>query len=316
MAAISYLEIDKFNYSIIKANFLGNIIFLDDDNLQNKYISYILDIIEKEFKKMPEKHIPLAIKEIIQIYRDFSGDILLDYINKSMGVKSNIDDASSNVKIEEKKKDQIHHFIRRMNVISENIKRMSNDIEKLHQNEQDAKTQQQQQSETSDVPSLLSEYKKIKIHRDWHYNIVTKEKHFLQLITYKRLIFLIQVNVYARSKGLYMKEQGYSIDHMGILKDIRDILVFAAPILWPEILTDLQNVDIEKGKIFPFPTNYCRKLIIELFKSKISMSLDNILNIQEFDDDVVTKIPLDSFLKISRVWLMAIINQTDPRIKY
>lgn len=322
-SAVPYADIDNFNYEIFRDNFLGNVIFLGHRDIQNRFIAYIIDIVEKNFKMMPEKHIPLAIKEIIEIYKDPTGEVLLDYIKKSMGVKSTVDEASINVAEENKRKTQTSDFIKKINTIGDNLRKMDKSIESIKDSEIPFKSKKRSLSESSgsadqsNQPSLMSEYEKIKIQRNWHYFLIKEEKHFMQLLTYKRLILLIQINVYARSKGLYMKEQGYNIDHMMILKDIRDILIFSAPILWPEILEALKNTDSENGKVFPFPTDYVRSIIARsFFKEKVSIYLDSILNIQEFDDDIVTKIPLDKFVNVCRVWLMAIINKTDPRIKY
>jgi len=77
----------------------------------------------------------------------------------------------------------------------------------------------------------------------------------------------------------------------------------------------IQNTNTSLGVVFHFPSEKIRSLIISLYKTRISLFLDRIINIQEFNDDIISRIPLDSFLKTCRIWLMNIIN-VDPRIIY
>jgi len=310
----SYHDIDVFNQKIITDNFLGNVIFGRDVKLQNSFISMFLDHIERSFNELSSKFIPIAVKETISMYRDHSGLQLKEYIMQSLGKSKSIDETLRSEYLEKRRQEEINLMLKASKAMCQKIPNtpISSDCESSSKK----KNIDLNLSETAKSDgTLMSEYQKIKLQRDWHYHIITKEHHLSQLTFYKRLILFIQINVFARSKGLFLHEQGASIDHMCILKDIRDILIFSAPILWPECLEMIQNTNTSLGVVFHFPSEKIRSLIISLYKTRISLFLDRIINIQEFNDDIISRIPLDSFLKTCRIWLMNIIN-VDPRIIY
>ena len=305
MAAVSYKDIDNFNEKIINGNFLSQMIFSNDAELQNKIIAIMIQEIKLEFKKISPKHTLIAITETLEMFDDSTGETLKKYLKQSFGENTDVDHVISLDEKEQFRKEQILRFLKCFEVISEQWP----DPPPF---DSEAKTKNVVLSES---PSLHSEYEKLKIHRNYIFEVVMKScKDLEQLVTYKRLILFLQINVFARSKGLFLREQGASIDHMSILKDIRDILFFSAPILWPNILNSFWNNDPSHGYVFRYPSEYLKKLSLALYETRFRDLLDEILNVQYFDEGIVSKIPLDGFLKSCRYWTMRIV-QMDPAIK-
>ena len=306
MAAKSYKDIDRFNDEIIQRNFLSKMLFSADVAFQNNVIAMMIAEIKHEFKKLSPKHTLIAITETLQMFDDPTGEVLKENLRQSFGEHADVDRIISLEEKENLRKEQMIRLLKCFEVIAEQWPAPP---------EYKEGPEKKKTVVLGESSNLHSEYEKLKIQRNYFYQVVmTKHKDLEQLITYKRLILFLQINVYARSKGLFLREQGGIINHMAILKDIRDILFFSAPILWKNILDSFKNTDPSRGHVFPFPSNYLRNLTLGLYEGLFCHLLDSILNIQSFDDDLLTKIPLDGFLKSCRYYAMKFV-QMDPKIK-
>ena len=261
--------------------------------------------IKLEFKKLSPKHTLIAITETLEIFDDPTGEVLNKCLKQSFGENNDVDRIISQEEKEKLKREQMMRLLKCFDVISEQWPAPPEYV---------AQTKQKNVV-LGEAPSLHSEYEKLKIQRNYFFEVVMKNhKDLQQLTTYKRLILFLQINVFATSKALFLREKGAPINHMAILKNIRDILFFSAPILWPNILRSFWNSDPSLGEVFPFPSDYMKELSLILYETRFCDFLDEILNVQYFDEEIVTKIPLDGFLKACWTYTMQIV-QRGPKIK-
>lgn len=319
-----FTSIDDFNLQLIERNWLGKMLFGQNQSYRIKILTFIINIIEKNINEIPKGNVLIPVHEILKIIKDFSGKTLLNYLNESFrDASSELNEQKKSMRDDflnqkEKKTDDI--IQRCQSIILEKNKMPTYSPSSSTNHDNQVQDDSQFDLSNQDI-NEISEGKKIKYARDYVNELLKSNIYFDQIITYKRSVFLILLNCFARSKGILLHEKGMEIDHQIILKKIYDLLVIASPILWPEIMNWLKN-DTNPETQPIFPSMETRHIVISWYQRLVSPILDDILCLQNRifkDDSVLPTIdnPIDDMLSICYEHAMQLINGGDQfMIKY
>jgi hypothetical protein len=302
-------EIEWFNEQVMmKRNLMSRMINGIDNDYRTTIMRIIINHMKHSYLKIPSSNVPIPIHETFEILDDFSGAKLLKYIKISLG---------TNATDEEKMLDDEEQNNARLESVMTIVNRMQKVVERWPtQLPPELAARRDELTASMDLPDEKTEVEKLQIGVDYIDMTHRSRTNPKQVKTYKRFIFLIQLNCYMRSIGLQANERGAEINYQRIMKDAQDIILFCAPSLWPKKVMPIILRYDDDGRFRTYPSEDMRNSIDSLYNTFMWTLVNNIIGLKiRNTSDLMSATPMGELLRVARSFVNKIINSTDPWIR-
>lgn len=274
---------------------------------------------EKNALERSPKRMQIPVHEIFEVLVDGTGETLRQLCAQSMGEPSTFGnkrpEESAQETEERARKEILEHVIRSKSVLDTSV-----EYERRAESQSDSPySRASERAFEDDVDDIVSNMSAVEITARYalkYYSTGTNER--LGLMT-RRIIFLILLNVYARTKGMVMNaESGAPANYVHLLKDVRDAFIFACPVLWPGILQWLRNPNVAHPAHFMLPGS--RRHLCRFLEETVNRQLQKILSIKVTADDYAqfwsTGRPIDDMVRYLRFQYLSWVHtqHLDARI--
>lgn len=271
-----------------------------DGSLVNSIVTGYASSEHSSMKGLGRMQIP--VHEIFEVIVDGSGETLRQLCLQSMGEPSKFGNKRPTLsadQIEEESRKKILEYVMR----SKSVLQTSVDYERKAESSEDQDQYVRARLSNDDIDDIVSNMSAVEITARYalkYYSTGTNER--LGLMT-RRIIFLILLNVYARTKGMITNsESGASCNYVHLLKDVRDAFIFACPVLWPDIMKWLRNPNVHNPAHFMLPNS--RRCLCRFLEDTVNIQLQKILSIKVTADDYSqswsTGRPIDDMIRFLR----------------
>lgn len=280
-----------------------------EERFRNASIIDMVNFIKRDILKTSSnggENVSIAVIETLDVLSDGSGSKLRELWKHSLGQHSdfsNKSQAQSKEDMEREVRDNVLQILCDCrDVLNTTITRVAASSDE----DDDAEMGPDEHGGGGDEGDL-SKMSTVELTRRFVEAYIGSETAHLQGLMLMRSVFLIMLNVFARSKGIYANSRtGASTDPRVILKDMRDAFLFAAPVLWPPIRQWINNPLDARPAHFSLKNG--RRNADAFFCNQVPLFLDKLLSVKITVSDHVqlfeSHCPLDDMVNLLRAQLL------------
>ena len=281
----------------VKSDWVMMMLFSDNHEYRDAQIASMISYVRKTLtpENFGGKSMPMPVAEILDVLEDSTGRRLKKIHDQIAGASSNNNQA--------KKREQ---------EMSKELLSLMADFEKAlkitleyrdPREEKLASALEEIENLSIGIEKVLSDRSSISVTAEFVEEDVLSGAAMERAVMYKRIIFLIMMCLHARTKGIIsMSENGAVCDCSVIVKDMRDLFVLFAPLLWIDFLRWIENPKDRNPAYFKL--EHGRTHALCFYKIECALYLEQFLDIKVVMSDHIectrAKRPIDSILETLR----------------